>query len=196
MKAIFQPGGLAFFFMFLVAHGSGQTLELKSGLDNMDPTLCSWRPTFPIFKDALPLPSNADNHEYLRLTVTRKNTSDLNPLRIFIWPDTGSCNISGQLTNGVMRRKATFIVETAQYKRGLCMTATPEVPPMGNQSVWTLEPFRLEINSSGTYDRILEGNGTYEEWHVATWLVIGAYLAFCAFFFLIWYLLVFPGACL
>jgi len=198
-----HPVGLALFFMFLVASGSGESSGLVRNFqsDNMEPTECSWRPTFPFFKDALSLPSDADEHPYLKLTLTRltdtrKNSSDLDLLRIFVWPDTGNCNISGQLTNGVMRRNLTFIVETAQYERGLCMTATQEVPPMGNQSVWTLEPSRLEINSSETYNVTLEGNGTIAEWHTATWLVIGAYIVFCSLFFLIWYLLVFPGTCL
>ena len=136
----------------------------------------------------------------MKLTVTRKNSSesesDLGLLRIFVWPDTDNCNISGQLTNGVMKQEATFILETGQYRKGLCMTATQEVPPMGNQSVWTLEPSRLDINSSETYNVTLEGNGTIAEWHLATWLVIGGYVVFCALFFLIWYLLVFPATCL
>ena len=198
-----HPVGLALFFMFLVASGSGESSGLVRDFksDDMEPTQCSWRPTFPFFKDALPLPADADEHPYLKLTLTRltdtrKNSSDLDLLRIFVWPDTGDCNISGQLTNGVMRRNLTFIVETAQYQNGLCMTATQEVPPMGNQSVWTLEPSRLEINSSETYNVTLEGNGTIAEWHTATWLVIGAYIVFCSLFFLIWYLLVFPGTCL
>ena len=150
-----HPVGLALFFMFFVASGSGFRFMFSSGLvrdfksDNMAHTECSCRPAFPFFKDALPLPPNADEHPFLKLTVTRKNSSDLDLiLRIFVWPDTGNCNISSQLTNGLMRRNLTFIVETAQYERGLCMTATQEVPPMGNQSVWTLEPSRLEINSS------------------------------------------------
>ena len=67
---------------------------------------------------------------------------------------------------------------------------------MGNQSVWTLDRSKLEINKSVTYDKILEGNGTVAEWHRATWLVIGGYLVFCTLFFLFWYLLVFPGTCL
>ena len=211
--------GLWLIFMLLIAHGSGESSDEGSGevsdeglgegsglaedfppeweTSRLDlPFICSSWPTFPFFKDPVPLPSDADEHPFLKLTVTRKNSSDLYPLRIFIWPNTGNCNTSGQLTNGVMRLKATFVVETAQYKDGLCMTATQEVWPMGNQSVWTLDRSRLEINKSVTYDRILEGNGTVAEWHRATWLVIGSYLAFCTLFFLIWYLLVFPGTCL
>ena len=154
MMASSHPVGLALFFMLLVARGSGESsgrvVHFKSGSDNKSPTQCSWRPTFPFFKDALPLPPNADEHPFLKLTVTRKNSSDLDLiLRIFVWPDTGNCNISSQLTNGLMRRNLTFVVETSQYKKGLCMTATQEGPPLeSNQSVWTLEPSRLEINSS------------------------------------------------
>ena len=93
-----------------------------------------------------------------------------------------------------MRKKATFIVETAKYKDGLCMTATRDIDPNGNQSVWTLPPSKLQFNAS--YDVVLESNGTIGEWHLATWLVIGGYLVFCALFFLVWCLLVYPGTCL
>ena len=196
----YHPVGLALLFMLLIARGSGEgsglAEDFQPGSEGIAPTICSWRPTFPFFNFNFTLPLDADEHQFLKLTVTRKNSSDPNLLRIFVWPDTGNCNISGQLTNGVMRQKATFIVETAQYKKGLCMTATQEVPPMGNQSVWTLEPSRLEINGSVIYDPILEGNGTFAEWNMATWLVIGFYVVFCALFFLIWYLLVYPGTCL
>ena len=115
------------------SRGSGPAedfpLEWDTRLDlvDVDPTICSSRPTFPFFKDPVALPSDADEHPFLKLTVTRKNSSGLYPLRIFIWPNTGSCNTSGQLTNGVMRLNATFVVETAQYRDGLCMTATQEV---------------------------------------------------------------------
>ena len=198
--ASYRPVGLALFFVLFIARGSGEgsglAEDFQPGSEGIAPTICSWRPTFPFFKDNLTTPLDADEHQFLKLTVRRKNSSDPNLLRIFVWPDTGNCNISGQLTNGVMRQKATFIVETAQYKKGLCMTATQEVPPMGNQSVWTLEPSRLEINGSVSYDPVLEGNGTFAEWYMATWLVIGAYVVFCALFFLIWYLLVYPGKCL
>ena len=199
--ASYRQVDLALFFMLIITsggsgEGSGHADDFQPRSEGIAPTICSWRPTFPFFKHNLSLPTDAEEHPFLKLTVKRKNSSDDSLLRIFVWPDTGNCNISGQLTNGVMGQKATFIVETAQYKRGLCMTATQEVPPMGNQSVWTLEPSRLEINSSVTYEPILEGNGTTAEWYMATWIVIGFYVVFCALFFLIWYLLVFPGTCL
>ena len=124
-------------------------------------------------------------------------------LRVFIWPNTGNCSISGQLTNGVMRKNVSFIVETSGYEKGLCMTATAEVDPLGNQTVWTLpldspklRQFDTFENFNATYEVILEGNGTTTEWHVATWLVVAVYTVFCAVFFLIWWLLVYPGTCL
>jgi len=142
----------------------------------------------------------------LRLRISKKNESEgavekvetVPHLRVFIWPNTDNCNISGQLTNGVLRKKATFIVETARYKGGLCMTATPEVDPLGNQSVWTLplESLMLHVDDFKTsYEVILEGNGTRTEYHRATWLVVLVYVVFCVVFFLLWWLLVFPGTC-
>ena len=114
------------------------------------------------------------------------------------------------MTNGVMRRKATFLVETEQYKEGLCMMVTPEFDPDGNRNVWTLPDSALQLENLEAYDLVLEGNdddeynddgvlegnGTVGEWHMATWVVIGLYIVFSAFFFVIWWLLIYPGTCL
>ena len=201
--------GFGIFFVLLIALGSGDEGTTLSdgpqpGSNENCPRACPLRQTFPFFNDSIQLPQDSDDHQYLRLRISRRNESegeieeDVPHLRVFIWPNTGNgnCSISGQLTNGVMRKKATFIVETAGYKEGLCLTATAEVDPLGNQSVWTLDPSRLVINSSASYNVTLEGNGTFEEWHMSTWLVVGAYMVFCVLFFLVWYLLVFPGTCL
>ena len=184
--------GLGLFFMLLIARGSG---------DEGDGSL---RKTFPFFNDSIQLDNrtDSDDHPYLRLRISRNESEDavekvekVPHLRVFIWPNTGNCNISGQLTNGVLRKKATFIVETARYKDGLCMTATPEVDPLGNQSVWTLplDSLKLNITFKTSYEVILEGNGTRTEYHKATWLVVLVYVVFCVVFFLLWWLLVFPG---
>ena len=197
----YLPMGLKLFFMLvLIGRGSGE--DLQPGSDKNCQRTCPLRPTFPFFKDSVELPPESDDHPYLRLRVSRKNEEEeeeeeVPHLRVFIWPNTGNCNISGQLTNGVMRKKATFIVETATYKDGLCITATAEVDPKGNQSVWTLPHDKLRIDSfNTTYEVILEGNGTTTEWHVATWLVVVVYVVFCAVFFLLWWWLVYPGTCL
>ena len=58
------------------------------------------------------------------------------------------------------------------------------------------EDFESYENFNKTYEVVLEGNGTIEEWHIATWLVIGLYVAFCVGFSVIWYLIVYPGDCL
>ena len=207
--------GLRLFFMLiLIARGSlsqpgsgedsGPSDDLQPGSDENCTRACPLRPTFPFFRDSLEPPSDAHDHPYLRLQISRKHQEEeeeeeVPHLRIFIWPNsnTGNCSISGQLTNGAMRKKATFIVETARYTEGLCVTATTEVDPRGNQSVWTLPHDKLRIDSfNTTYEVILEGNGTTTEWHEATWLVVVVYIVFCAVFFLLWWLLVYPGTCL
>ena len=180
---------------------------------------------FPFFRKDFPLSEvNHTDHPFLRLKVTRRNSTEgadeesdknITKARIYIWPQTGNCDISGLLTNGVVRKRATFLVEKANYSEGLCMTATPEISPNGHQTVWTMalddsgvvrkrasflddnfEDFKSYENFNKTYEVILEGNGTIEEWHIATWLVIGLYVAFCVGFFVIWYLIVYPGDCL
>ena len=104
---------------------------------------------FPFFKEGFPLPKDEDEHPFLRLKVTRKgstegvdeeNDVDIPKARIYIWPQTiaNNCDISGLLTNGVVRKRATFLVEKANYSKGLCMTATPEISPNGPQTVWTM----------------------------------------------------------
>ena len=107
---------------------------------------------FPFFKKLFPDPFPEDedpfpNHPFLRLKVTRRNSTegadeenDVNipKARIYIWPQRGNCKISGLLTNGVVRKRATFLVEKANYSKGLCMTATPEISPNGPQTVWTM----------------------------------------------------------
>ena len=204
--------GFGIFFVLLIALGSGDEGTTLSdgpqpGSNENCPRACPLRQTFPFFNDSIQLPKESDEHPYLRLRISRRNESegeieeDVPHLRVFIWPNTGNgnCSISGQLTNGVMRKKATFIVETAGYKEGLCLTATAEVDPLGNQSVWTLplDSPKLHIdNFNATYEVILEGNGTMAEYHLATWLVVLVYVVFCAVFFLLWWLLVFPGTCL
>ena len=186
--------------LLLVARSSSEgsglaTEELQSGSDINIPQACALRPTFPFVNGPIPLPPDADEHPFMRLKVMRRNSSGLDHLRIFIWPNTGNCNTTGQLTNGVMRQKVTFIVETAKYKDGLCMTLTEEVDPNDGRSFWTLPPpSKLHIDSFNTsFDIILEGNGTFVEWHLATWLVIVGYIVFCTLFFLLWYHLMFPG---
>ena len=203
-----RPMGLGLFFMLLIARGSGDedlSDDLPPGSDKNCPQTCPLRKTFPFFTDCIQPTNQTDlhDHPYLRLRISRKNESEggvekveeVPHLRVFIWPNTDNCNISGQLTNGVLRKKATFIVETDRYKGGLCMTATPEVDPLGNQSVWTLplDSLKLHDDFKTTYEVILEGNGTRTEYHVATWLVVLVYVVFCVVFFLFWWLLVFPG---
>ena len=178
---------------------------------------------FPFFKKDFPLSEVEDHedHPFLRLKVTRRNSTEgvdeendviIPKARIYIWPQTiaNNCDIGGLLTNGVVRKRATFLVEKANYSEGLCMTATPEISPNGHHTVWTMaldeldnvrslqsfEDFRSYENFDKTYEVVLEGNGTIEEWHIATWLVIGVYVAFCVGFFVIWYLIVYPGNCL
>ena len=192
-----------FFLLLLIARGSSEgsglaAEDLQSGSDINFPRARTLRPVFPFVNGPipLPLPPDADQHPFMRLKVMRKNSSDLDHLRIFIWPNAGNCNTTGrQLTNGVMRQKATFIVETAKYKDGLCMTATQEIDPNSYRSLWTLAPpSKLHIDSFNTsFDIILEGNGTFVEWHLATWFVIVGYIVFCTLFFLLWYHLMFPG---
>ena len=205
-----RPIGLGLFFMLLIARGSGDedlSDDLPPGSDKNCPQTCPLRKTFPFFNESIQLPQDFNDHPYLRLRISRKNESEggvekvekVPHLRVFIWPNTSNCGISGQLTNGVLRKKATFIVETARYKGGLCMTATPEVDPLGNQSVWTLplDSLELDIDDFKTsYEVKLEGNGTRSEYHKATWLVVLVYVFFCVIFFLLWWLLVFPGTCL
>ena len=58
------------------------------------------------------------------------------------------------------------------------------------------EDFESYENFEKTYEVVLEGNGTIEEWHKATWLVIAVYVVFCVGFFVVWYLIVYPGDCL
>ena len=157
---------------------------------------------FPFFTDRIQVnKTEVKDHVYLRLKIARKiaegeEKENKTKLRIFIWPDTGNCSVSGQLTNGVMRMNATFVVEKAKYEEGLCMTATREVDPNGEQSVYTLPRSELLINSNATLDVTLEGNGTDEERYLATWGVICFYVIFCALFFLLWWLLVYPGTAL
>ena len=196
--------GLSLFFVLLVAQGSlaqdgsGWQEDWKAwpvGEQN------ATYERFPFFRDRIPIQTDVKDHMYLRLTVTRKiaegqKKQNLTKLRIFIWPDTGNCSVSSQLTNGVMRMNATFVVEKAKYEEGLCMTATPEVDPNGDQSVYTLPRSELLINRTATLDVTLEGNGTNMERFVATWGVIGFYAIFSALFFLLWWLLVYPGTAL
>jgi len=156
---------------------------------------------FPFFTDRIQVQTDVKDHMYLRLKVARKiaegeDKENKTKLRIFFWPDTGNCAVSGQLTNGVMRMNATFVVEKAKYEEGLCMTATREVDPNGDQSVYTLPRSELLINSSATLEVTLEGNGTDMERYQATWVVICFYLSFSALFFLVWWLLVYPGTAL
>ena len=179
-----------------------------------------FRKNFPDDEDHRPF----QDHPFLRLKVTRRNSTEgadeendvnITKARIYIWPQTDNCEISGLLTNGVVRKRATFLVEKANYSEGLCMTATPEISPNGHQTAWTMalddngvvrkrasflddnfEDFKSYENFNKTYEVVLEGNGTIEEWHIATWLVIGLYVAFCVGFFVIWYLIVYPGDCL
>ena len=186
---------------------------------------------FPFFRKDFPLSEvNHTDHPFLRLKVTRRNSTEgadeendvnITKARIYIWPQTVNCDIGGLLTNGVVRKRATFLVEKANYSEGLCMTATPEISPNGHQTVWTMalddngvvrkranflddnfedsnqfKTFESYENFDKTYEVVLEGNGTIEEWHIATWLVIGLYVVFCVGFFVIWYLIVYPGDCL
>ena len=156
---------------------------------------------FPFFTDRIRIQTDVKDHMYLRLKVSRKiaegeEKQNKSKLRIFFWPDTGNCSVSGQLTNGVMRMNATFVVEKAKYEEGLCMTATREVDPNGDQSVYTLPRSELLINSAATLDVTLEGNGTDKERFVATWGVICFFTIFCVLFFLVWWLLVYPGTAL
>ena len=156
---------------------------------------------FPFFRERIPIQTDVEDHMYLRLKVTRKiaegeEKQNKTKLRIFFWPDTGNCSVSGQLENGVMRMNATFVVEKTKYEEGLCMTATPEVDPNGDQSVYTLPRSELLINGTATLDVTLEGNGTNMERYLATWGIIGFFVIFCALFFLVWWLLVFPGTAL
>ena len=106
--------------------------------------------TFPFFKRPVPPSEDEDpfpNHPFLRLKVTRRNSTegadeenDVNipKARIYIWPQSDNCKIGGLLTNGGVRKRATFLVEKANYSKGLCMTATPEISPNGPQTVWTM----------------------------------------------------------
>ena len=128
--------------------------------DSSSDKACPSRRAFPFFK-VVPFPRDVEDHPFLRLVVTKNISSDskdLGLLRIFIWPNKGNCSRSGQLTNGVMRRKATFLVETERYKEGLCMTVTPEVDPDGNRNVWTLPDSALQPDNLEAYDLVLEGN--------------------------------------
>ena len=106
---------------------------------------------FPFFKKGFPLSGNESDHPFLRLKVTRRNSTegvdeendvDIPKARIYIWPQSlgqpDNCKIGGLLTNGVVRKRATFLVEKANYSKGLCMTATPEISPNGPQTVWTM----------------------------------------------------------
>ena len=168
---------------------------------------------FPFFKKGFNLSGDEVDHPFLRLKVTRRGSTegadeenDVNipKARIYIWPQSDNCKIGGLLTNGVVRKRATFLVEKANYSEGLCMTATPEISPNGHQTVWTMvlnelnnsEDFKSYENFNKRYEVLLEGNGTIEEWHIATWLVIAVYVAFCVGFFVVWYLIVYPGDCL
>ena len=179
--------GLALFLVLFVAHGaSAQQIEkrsvpwnIKMVKDNKDNIHKEER--FPFFKDRIPFPTDVKDHMYLRLKVTRKTTEqkeNVKKLRIFFWPDTGNCSVSSQLANGVMRMNTTFVVEKEMYKDGLCITATPEVDPKGNQSVYILPESELLINSSATLDVTLEGNGTNMERYLATWGVVVFYFYF------------------
>ena len=194
-------------FVLFVAHGSFATQienrhDVLIGQENETYPLSE---RFPFFKDYIPIETDVTDHMYLSLKVTRKiaegeEKQNETKLRIFFWPDTdGNCKVSkvnGQLTNGVMRMNATFVVEKAKYEDGLCMTATREVDPNGDQSVYTLPRSELIINSTATLDVTLEGNGSNMERYVATWGVIGFFIFFCALFFLLWWLLVYPGTAL
>ena len=154
---------------------------------------------FPFFTDRIEVKKeDVEEHTYLRLNIRRKLADgevkeNKTKLRIFFWPDTGNCSVSGQLTNGVMRMNATFVINKTLYEKGLCMTATREVDPNGDQSVYTLSRSELLINSTATLDVSLEGDGTDMERYQATWVVICFYLGFSALFFLVWWLLVYPG---
>jgi len=193
--------GLTLFFVLFFAHGSFATQieDRQDVLIGQENETQSER--FPFFKDHIPIETDVKDHMYLRLKVTRKiaegeEKQNETKLRIFFWPDTGNCAVNGQLTNGVMRMNATFVVEKAKYEDGLCMTATREVDPNGDQSVYTLPRSELIINSTATLDVTLEGNGSNMERYVATWGVIGFFVIFCALFFLLWWLLVYPGTAL
>ena len=130
-------------------------------VDSSSAKACPSRRVFPFFEDFVPFPRDVEDHPFLRLVVTRNISSDSKDLglqRIFIWPNAGNCSRNGQLTNGVMRRKATFLVETERYKEGLCMTVAPEVDPDGNRNVWTLPDSDLQLDNLKEYHRVLEGN--------------------------------------
>ena len=104
------------------------------------------RPTLPFkpVKYKVRPPQGPDqfkiNYKFLTEGVDEENDVDIPKARIYIWPQTiaNNCDISGLLTNGVVRKRATFLVEKANYSKGLCMTATPEISPNGPQTVWTM----------------------------------------------------------
>ena len=162
----FQVVCCANFLLLLFGYCSPKILGLpelhqEPQADSSSDKACPSRRAFPFFKDPVPFPQDVEDHPFLRLVVTRNMSSDSKDLglqRIFIWPNTGNCSRNGQLTNGVMRRKATFLVETERYKEGLCMTVTPEVDPDGNRNVWTLPDSALQLDNLEAYDLVLEGN--------------------------------------
>ena len=193
--------GQALFFVLFVVRGSFAEQIEKRDLVGIGGQENATSERFPFFTDRVPIETDVKDHMYLRLKVTRKiakgeTKQNETKLRIFFWPDTGNCSVSGQLSNGVMRMNTTFVMEKAKYKEGLCMTATPEVDPNGDQSVYTLPRSELLINSSATLDVTLEGNGTNMERYLATLGIVGFYAIFCSLFFLVWWLLVYPGTAL
>ena len=166
----FQAVCCANFLLLLFDYRSSKVFALpepdkEPQADSSSDKACPSRRVFPFFTDFVPFPRDVEDHPFLRLVVTRNLSSDSKDLglqRIFIWPNAGNCSRNGQLTNGVMRRKATFLVETERYKEGLCMTVTPEVDPDGNQNVWTLPDSALQLDNLEAYDRVLEGNDDNE----------------------------------
>ena len=169
----FQAVCCANFLLLLFDYRSSKVFALpepdkEPQADSSSDKACPSRRAFPFFEDRVPFPRDVEDHPFLRLVVTRNLSSDskdLGLLRIFIWPNTGNCSRNGQLTNGVMRRKATFLVETERYKEGLCMTVTPEVDPDGNQNVWTLPDSALQLDNLEAYDRVMEGNDDDDEYN-------------------------------
>ena len=169
----FQAVCCANFLLLLFDYPSSKVFGLpgpdqEPQADSSSDIACPSRRAFPFFEDRVPFPRDVEDHPFLRLVVTRNISSDSKDLglqRIFIWPNAGNCSRNGQMTNGVMRRKATFLVETERYKEGLCMTVTPEVDPDGNQNVWTLPDSALQLDNLEAYDRVMEGNDDDDEYN-------------------------------